>query len=50
LEATNICNSSTQFPWVGWLLSMVHPELLQDFDADHRALEEGNQVYLEQRL
>jgi hypothetical protein len=28
LEATNICNSSVQFSWVGWLLSKVLSELL----------------------
>jgi hypothetical protein len=46
----NICNSSAQFPWVGWLLSKVHSELLLDCEVDHQALEEGNQVCLEQRL
>jgi hypothetical protein len=50
LEATIISNSSMQFPWVGWLLSKVHSELLQDCEADHRALTEGNQVCLEWRL
>jgi hypothetical protein len=50
LEATHVRNSSTKFPWVGWLLSKVQFEVLQDCEADHRALEEGNQVCLEQRL
>jgi hypothetical protein len=50
LEATNVYNSSTKFSWVGWLLSKVHSELLQDCEADHRALEEGNQVCLERRV
>jgi hypothetical protein len=49
-KAPTSFNSSTKFPWVGWLLSMVHPELLQDCKADHRAIEEGNQVCLERIL
>jgi hypothetical protein len=39
LEATNACNSSTHFPCVGWLLSKVHSELLQDCEIGHHALE-----------
>jgi hypothetical protein len=29
LEAANICVPSAKFPWLGWLLSKVHSELLQ---------------------
>jgi hypothetical protein len=50
MEATNVCSSSLQLPWVGWLLSKVHSELLQYYEANHRTLEEGNQVCLEQSL
>jgi hypothetical protein len=50
LEVTNICNSSTKFPWVGWLLSKVHSKLLQDFKIHHWAIEERSQVCLERRL
>jgi hypothetical protein len=30
------------FPWVGWLLSKVHSDLLQDCKANYRALKKGN--------
>jgi hypothetical protein len=28
LEATNVCNSNTKFPWVDCLLSKIHSDLL----------------------
>jgi hypothetical protein len=35
LEAANVCSPSVKFPWVGWLLSKVHSELLQDCKVYH---------------
>jgi hypothetical protein len=35
LEATNICVRDTKFPWVGWLLSIVHSELQQDHEGNY---------------
>jgi hypothetical protein len=34
LEAANVCIRGTKFPWVGWLLSMVHSKLVQDCEAN----------------
>jgi hypothetical protein len=42
LEATNVYNSSVQFPWVGWLLSKVYSKLLQDFKPITKLLKKGN--------
>jgi hypothetical protein len=39
-----------KFSWVGWLLSKVHSELLQDCEANHWATEKGKQVCLEWSL
>jgi hypothetical protein len=50
LEAANVCNSSSQFSWVGRLLSKVNSELLQDFKAYHQTVEEGYQICVEQQL
>jgi hypothetical protein len=35
MEATNKGAHGMKFPWVGWLLSMVHSELLQDHEANY---------------
>jgi hypothetical protein len=50
LKATNVHNSSAQFPWVGWLLSKVHSKFFQYFKTNHRVVEDGNQVCLERTL
>jgi hypothetical protein len=41
LEAAKVCAPSVKLFWFGRLLLKVHSELLQDFKAYHRALEEG---------
>jgi hypothetical protein len=35
MEAANNGIRGMKFPWVGWLLSMVHSELLQDCEANY---------------
>jgi hypothetical protein len=47
LEAANIGVRGMKFPWVGWLLSKVYFELLQDCNTNYRASEERKQVSLE---
>jgi hypothetical protein len=47
LETTNVYVRGTKFPWVGGLLSKVHPEHFQDCKTDHHAVEERKQVHLE---
>jgi hypothetical protein len=47
MEATNVSVRGTKFPRVGWLLSKVHSNLLQDREASYRVIKEGKQVSLE---
>jgi hypothetical protein len=35
MEAANDDVRDMKFPWVGWLLSMVHSELLQGREANY---------------
>jgi hypothetical protein len=35
LEAAKNCASSPQFSWLGWLLSQIYSELLQDCQTHH---------------
>jgi hypothetical protein len=42
MEAANNGVRGTKFPWVGWLLSTVHYELLQDREANYRIVKKGN--------
>jgi hypothetical protein len=41
MEATNLSVRGTEFPWVGWLLSMIHSKLLQDCKANYRIVKKG---------
>jgi hypothetical protein len=41
LEATNICNSSTKFPWVGWLLLKVHQNFSKIAEPITKLLKKG---------
>jgi hypothetical protein len=42
MKATNLSVRGTEFPWVGWLLSMVHSKLLQDHKANYGIVKKGN--------
>jgi hypothetical protein len=47
MEAANDGVRGMKFPWVGWLLSTVHSELLQDREANYQVIKEGKQVCLQ---
>jgi hypothetical protein len=47
MEAANNSVRGTKFPWVGWLLSLIHSKLLQDRKTNYRIVEKGKQVSLE---
>jgi hypothetical protein len=42
MEATNLNARGMEFPWVGWLLSMVHSKLLQDRKANCGIVRKGH--------
>jgi hypothetical protein len=42
LEVTNVCSPSAKFSWVGWLLSKIYSELLQDAKPITELLKKGN--------
>jgi hypothetical protein len=42
MEATNLSVRGMVFPWIGWLLSTIHSELLQDRKSNYRIVEKGN--------
>jgi hypothetical protein len=46
MEVTNVGVRGVKFPWIGFLLSKVHSDLLQDREASYRIIKEGKQVCL----